>query len=236
MGFGKGAFGGGMGVLGVPVLALFLPPTQVAAILLPLLCAMDLFGIWGYRKTWDRKTMAILAPAMVLGIIIGALTFKYLNDDIIRFAIGLIAISFCLDTWLRRKQTDKPKESNVIKGGFWGTMSGLTSFVAHAGGPPISVYLLPLKLEKSVYVGTSILLFTMANYAKLLPYALLGLFTRENLMTSLSLSPLVPLGVFVGFYVHNKIPREKFFLMIYAILLIVGSKLMYDGAAAYLAG
>ncbi len=236
MGFGKGAFGGGMGVLAVPVMALFLPPQQVAAILLPLLCAMDVFGIWGYRKSWDRKTMAILAPAMVIGITIGALTFKYLNDDMIRFAIGFIAISFCLHSWLRRNRNEQPKATNVLKGGFWGTISGLTSFVAHAGGPPISVYLLPLKLEKSIYVGTSIILFTMANYVKLVPYSLLGLFTRETLLTSLALSPLVPLGMFVGFYVHNKIERDQFYRLVYALLFIVGGKLMYDGAAVYLAG
>lgn len=236
MGFGKGAFGGGMGVLGVPVLALFLPPQQVAAILLPLLCAMDLFGIWGYRKTWDKKTMVILAPSMLFGIVIGALTFKYLDANIIRFAIGFIAVSFCLDRWLHRNQNGKPKRINALKGGFWGTLAGISSFVAHSGGPPLSVYLLPLKLEKSVYVGTSIMLFTMANYTKLLPYAFLGLFTRENLITSLTLSPLVPLGVFIGIFVHNKIPREKFFFMVYAILLIIGGKLMYDGAAAYLTG
>ena len=235
MGFGKGAFGGGMGILAVPVMTLFLPPQQVAAILLPLLCAMDVFGIWGYRKSWDRKTMAILAPAMIFGITIGALTFKYLDDNIIRFAVGVIAISFCLDTWLRN-QDAKPKSNNVLKGGFWGTVSGLTSFVAHAGGPPISVYLLPLKLEKSAYVGTVIILFTLANYVKLVPYSYLGLFTRENLLTSLALSPLVPLGMYIGFALHNKIPRDKFFRLVYAILFILGIKLIYDGALAFLAG
>jgi len=235
LGFGKAAFGGGMGIMAVPVMSLFLPPQQVAAILLPLLCAMDVFGIWGYRKSWDRKTMAILGPAMVIGITIGALTFTYLDDNIIRFVVGVIAIGFCLDTWLRNKDT-APKSSNVLKGGFWGTVSGVTSFVAHAGGPPVSVYLLPLKLEKSTYVGTVVILFTMANYVKLVPYTYLGLFTWENLMTSLVLSPLVPLGMYIGFAAHNKIPRDQFFRVIYAILFILGIKLMYDGATAFLAG
>lgn len=234
VGLGKGAFGGGMGVVAVPVMALFLPPPQVAAIMLPLLCAMDIFGLWGYRKSWDAKTMVILAPAMLAGIIIGAVTFKYLNDDAIRFMIGLIAVSFCLNTWFRSRQGQGPARANPLKGSLWGTIAGFTSFVAHAGGPPVNVYLLPLKLDKSTYVGTSIILFTMVNYVKLVPYAYLGLFTYDNLVTSLILSPLVPLGMFAGFFVHDKIERDHFYRLVYALLFIVGSKLMYDGIIRFL--
>lgn len=236
IGFGKGAFGGGMGVLGVPVMALFLPPTQVAAILLPLLCAMDIFGIWKYRKSWDKKTMMILVPAVLLGVLIGSLSFRYLDDNIIKFLVGFIAVSFCFDTWRRRKMASTPLPANVAKGGFWGVVSGLTSFVAHAGGPPVNVYLLPLKLEKTTYVGTSIILFTMLNYVKLVPYSLLGLFTEEVLWTALVLAPLVPLGMLVGIFAHSKIERDQFYRVVYALLFLVGWKLMYDGGMGYWAG
>jgi uncharacterized membrane protein YfcA len=235
VGLGKGAFGGGMGVMAVPLMALFLPPTQVAAIMLPLLCAMDLFGIRNYRKDWDRSAMVILAPAILAGIVIGALSFRYLNDDAIRFMIGVIAVSFCLNAWIRRKAAQTPAQPNVVKGGFWGAIAGFTSFVAHAGGPPANVYLLPLKLDKSAYVGTSIVLFTLVNYVKLVPYGLLGLFTKENLLTSLALSPLVPLGMYVGFFVHKRLSRENFYRFVYVMLFLVGLKLAYDGATGYLA-
>lgn len=234
VGFGKAAFGGGMGVMAVPLMSLFLPPPQVAAILLPVLCGMDLFGIWGYRKSWDKRSMLILAPVMLTGIALGAATFRYLDDDLIRLLIGVIAVAFCLDLWLRQKSYETAHPPSTAKGSFWGLISGYTSFVAHAGGPPIAVYLLPLKLEKSAYVGTVILLFTMVNYVKLVPYAYLGLFTRENLLTSLALAPLIPLGIYLGFFIHDKISRDQFYRVVYIILFVVGLKLIYDGAVIYL--
>ena len=235
VGISKGGFGGGLGVVGVPAMSLVVSPIQAAAIMLPILCLMDLFGVWAYRRTWDRRNMAVLAPAALVGIAVGAATFSVLDEAAVRLIVGTIAIGFAADYWLRRSRRDGPgTRPSVVAGGFWGAMSGYTSFVAHAGGPPLSVYLLPQRLNMTVYAGTAVVFFTMVNYAKLLPYGWLGQFDATNLATALVLSPLAPLGMWLGIRLHKRISAHLFYQVCYGLLAITGAKLLWDGVAGYL--
>lgn len=228
-GISKGGFGAGLGILAVPLISLALPPTQVAAILLPILCVMDLFGLWAFRGKWDKANMRIILPAGMLGILIGTFTFRYLNEHYIRLMIGLIAVCFVFYRWYGRRLLTVAPGPNLCRGGFWGTIAGFVSFVAHAGGPPMSIYLLPQKLDKAVFVGTTVIFFTVVNYVKLIPYAWLGQFSMTNLLTSLILIPLAPLGIGLGVWLHRNINEKWFYFVSYSLLLIVGIKLVYDG-------
>jgi len=114
---------------------------------------------------------------------------------------------------------------------FWSSVSGLTSTIAHAGGPPLSIYLLPLRLDKAVMVGTTVVFFAVINLVKLVPYAWLGLFDGRNLATSLALAPLAPVGIWMGVNLMRRIPETVFYRICYAILAVVGVKLLWDGIA-----
>jgi len=233
-GLSKGGFGAGAGILAVPMMALAIPPVQAAAVMLPVLCLMDAIGIWGYRQRFDRARLRVLLPAAVVGIAVGTLSFGLLSEAAIRLVIGLIAVAFVLDRWrgaaARAAGTGRPPPG-PLAGGFWAAVSGYTSFVAHAGGPPLSVYLLPQRLDKSVFVGTTVVFFAVVNAAKVPPYWLLGQFTAENLATSLALAPLAPVGMALGFLVHRMIRPEVFFRICYTLVLLTGTKLVYDGLA-----
>lgn len=227
-GLGKSGFGGGLGVLSVPLMSLTISPPQAAAIMLPLLCIMDLFTVWHYRKSWDGRNLKILIPAALMGILIGALFFKYLSDSQIKILVGFIAVLFVLNFFRKHGEHHK-KQPTFVRGSFWGSIAGFTSFGVHAGGPPINIYLLPQQLEKSLFVGTTVVFFTIVNYTKLIPYALLGQLNSGNLTTSLILSPLAPLGVFLGVKLHAKVNQTLFYNICYVILLVTGLKLLYDG-------
>jgi uncharacterized membrane protein YfcA len=235
-GISKGGFGGGVGILTVPAMALVVSPLQAAGIMLPLLCLMDLVGLRAYRRTWDRASMAVLAPAALAGITLGALSAGLLEESQIRLVIGVIAVSFTADYWLGRRGHEAPKARNRLKGGLLGVVSGFTSFLAHAGGPPISVYLLPLRLDKTVFVGTTVVYFAAVNYAKLAPYAWLGQLGSINLMTALVLSPLAPAGMWLGLWLHTRVSPELFYKLCYAFVFVAGCKLLYDGLAPWLGG
>ncbi|MGP1397964.1 MAG: sulfite exporter TauE/SafE family protein [Inquilinaceae bacterium] len=234
-GISKGGFGGGIAVMAVPLMSLSISPPQAAAILLPLLCLMDLFGIHAYRRRWDAPNLRILVPAALVGIAIGAATFRYLEPGPIRLLIGTIAIGFALFYWLRPilagSKLPAPRGPSKARGGFWGALAGFTSFVAHAGGPPLSVYLLPQRLDKSAFVGTTVVFFLVVNYVKLVPYAWLGQFTGANLMTALVLAPLVPIGMGLGFILHRVVPERLFYEVCYVFVFLTGTKLIYDGFA-----
>lgn len=226
-GISKGGFGGGLGVLAVPTLSLVVPPLQAAAIMLPILCLMDIFGVWAYRRSFHWPNLRILLPAGLTGVLIATFTARYISVAGAKGLIGLIAVGFSLHYWLAQRSAPATGTS-VLKGGFWGTIAGFTSFVAHAGGPPMSVYLLPQRLDKQLFVGTTVIFFIVINYAKLIPYTWLGQFPLENLGLSLVLSPLAPIGIQLGIWLRDRVSELWFYRVCYLFLFITGLKLLND--------
>jgi uncharacterized membrane protein YfcA len=233
-GISKGGFGSGLGSIAVPMLALVIPVPQAAAIMLPLLLAMDLVGLCGYRNKWDSANLRIMLPGAAVGMVLGYLSFRYLDEHWIRLLVGLIAIGFVLNVWLRPSVAGKKAGPSWGKGSFWSAMSGLVSFVANAGGPPISVYLLPQRLDKTLFVGTTVLYFAILNYSKIIPYWWLGQFSDENLLTALVLLPLAPIGMGLGMWLHGRVNDVAFYRWVNILLLISGIKLVWDGTMGLL--
>ncbi|MBN1482235.1 sulfite exporter TauE/SafE family protein [candidate division KSB1 bacterium] len=228
VGISKSGFGGGLGVLAVPLMSLVIPPPQAAAILLPLLILMDWFTVWHYRKSWDRRNLIILLPAAIVGIFLASLFFRYLTDAHIRILVGVLAILFVAIYFLKRQNT-RSHAADIPRGLLWGSIAGFTSFGVHAGGPPVNIYLLPQQLNKSIFVGTTVLFFTIINLVKVVPYALLGQFSTGNLLISLFLAPLTPLGVLLGVKLHHRVNEKLFYNLCYLFLFITGIKLLIDG-------
>jgi len=234
VGISKGGFAGGFGILGVPLMALVISPLQAAAILLPILLVMDVVGLWAYRRTFDMPNLKILIPAAAVGIGIGWMTASIVREEHVALIVGVVALAFAADFWTGQKRQGTPDRS-VAKGGFWGAVAGFTSFVAHAGGPPFQVYLLPQRLDKTLYVGTSVVFFWAVNLIKVPPYIALGQFGTANLLTAAVLLPLAPLGILLGIRLHRLIPEEPFYKLCYAGVTLVGLKLVYDAASSLLA-
>lgn len=234
MGVSKGAFGQGIGTLSTPLMALAVPAPVAAAVTLPILCLMDLTGIWGYRGAWDRRQMRVILPGAAVGVAIGGVSFGLLDDQAVGLLIGVLALLFGLEWWLRRGAERPPAKPHPGKGLFWSALAGFTSCVAHAGGPPIAVYLLPQRMDRTAYVATLVLFFTVVNYMKIVPYGILGLFNTQNLMTSLALVPVAPIGMGLGIWLHDKIPPIPFYRICYSFVLLSGAMLVYDNAKVLL--
>lgn len=230
VGLSKGGFLGGMAVLGVPLLALVIPPVQAAAIMLPILIAMDVIGVWAYRRSFDKVNLMILVPAACLGIVVGWLTAAYVSEGHVRLIVGLVALAFTLDYWLGMRPQKAAPGPDALKGGFWGALAGFTSFVSHAGSPPLQMYMLPQRLERTVYVGTGVMFFALVNLIKVPPYFLLGQFSGENLATTGVLLPLAPLAMALGIFLVRRVPQEPFYRIAYGCLFLVSLKLIWDGA------
>ena len=233
-GIAKGGFGGGLGVVAVPLMALVVSPLQAAAVLLPILCLMDIVGLWAYRGRWLWPELRILVPASMIGIVAGTLLFGFMSAATVRIIVGVVAIAFTLHyVYSTRHKADSalphfPPSVGVAAG----AAGGFTSFIAHAGGPPISMYLLRRPLDRTDFVATTVLLFAAINYVKLLPYAWLGQLSATNLLTSLVLAPLAPIGVYTGVWLHRRVSDRFFFRLMYVLLFVVGCKLLYDGVTA----
>jgi len=234
VGISKGGFGGGLGLVAVPMLALVIAPTQAAAIMLPILCLMDLVAMWGFRGRFDRKNLQILLPAAALGILLGTLSFHRLSDDHLKLLIGSITLLFCLNAFwqLISKRLPAAKPAAFGRGSLWGVLAGFTSFSVHAGGPPLNFYLLPQRLEKSLFAGTTVLFFAAINYMKLIPYGMLGLLQLGNLSTSMVLMPLAAFGVWLGIKLHSRVNETLFYRFCYGFLFLTGCKLCWEAGNA----
>lgn len=228
-GISKGGFGGALGVVGVPLMALAISPMQAAAIMLPVLCAMDFFGMRAYLGKWDVANLKIIVPGAMIGIVLGTATFGAFSENVIRMAVGVITVAFVLDNLLKDSRKDARAGRSRLRGTFWSGVSGFTSFLAHAGGPPIMMYLMPQRLDKVAFVGTVNAFFLLTNAFKVVAYAGLGQLSTGNLATSLLLAPAVPLGVWLGLHLQRKVNQVWFYRIAQVGLLLTGLSLIIQG-------
>jgi uncharacterized membrane protein YfcA len=234
VGLAKGGLGGATALFGMVIMSTVLSPVQAAGILLPILVIMDLVSVYIWRGQWDLKILRIMLPGAFVGIGIGWFTAAMVSDDAIRLIVGSIAMAFALRwAWSLRGPTSAPRPHHSGRATWWGAVSGYTSFVAHAGGPPYQIYTLPLGLKPTTYTATSVLFFTIVNAVKLVPYFYLGQFATENLTTSVVLMPVSVLAVIVGAAVVKRLNAAVFYPIMYVFIFLVSLKLIWDGLGAF---
>ncbi len=233
---GKGAFGGGLAILGIPLLALVTDPLSAAIIIAVLVALMDLFALRSFgRATWSRPDLAWLLPGLVVGIGVGYLVFLKVDPRLVTLVIGLTTLGFTAH-WFAKGRAAAPGARAVSPGLalIAGAASGFTTFVAHAGGPPVAMYLLGRGLPKTLLVGTTIAFFTLGNWLKLPPYLTLGASRPEALWAALALAPAAPLGVWLGGVIHRRLDQKTLFFWCYGLLAVAALKLTLDAGLALL--
>jgi len=94
---------------------------------------------------------------------------------------------------------------------------------------PHTSFKLSLRLPPLVTTATLAVFFAALNLSKWIPYAWLGLFDGRNLVTSLVLMPLAPVGVWIGVRIVQRISPALFFRLFELGLLLTGLKLLADG-------
>jgi len=237
LGLSKGGFAG-LGVLSMPLISMTIPPVQAAAITLPILMVQDAVSVWAYRRTWDRTNLKILLPGAGLGILVAFLFAAQVPDAAVALALGTISVVFALRRFIGGRATTPPPADfrpDRPQGWFWGAVAGFTSMIAHAGGPPFQIYVMPQQLPRDIFVGTGVMFFAAVNLIKVAPYLALGQFSRENLMTSLVLFPLAIASTWAGVWLVRRVSGDRFYDIVYVLLLLLGGKLMWDGFAWLLA-
>ncbi|GGA58272.1 sulfite exporter TauE/SafE family protein [Pelagibacterium lentulum] len=218
-----------LGAVGVPLLTLVMPARDAAGMMLPILLVLDAIALFVYRREFDWKILWILLPGAIAGTGIAWALSAVVDEAAVRLAIGLITVLFVLDAWfpLRKKLENLPPSKPW--GSFWGAIAGFTSFVSHTGGPPIQIYLLPLKLRPALFAGTNAVFFAVVNTLKLIPYFTLGQLSVSNMQAALYLLPLAVAGMIAGVFMVRRIDTGLFYTIAYWLLLALGAKLVYDG-------
>jgi uncharacterized membrane protein YfcA len=193
---------------------------------------MDIAGLRAWWGKWSKQELWAILPGGLLGIALGTAVFGLMSDQAVKLMVGAIALVFLARSlWQARpgRVAPPPATSSKVRGGIWGALSGLTSTIAHAGGPPLAVYLYPLRLDRATLAATTVIFFAIMNYVKLVPYFVLGQLSVTNILTSLLLLPLAPIGVRLGIWLAARMSDAWFYRVIYVMLGLTGTKLVWDG-------
>lgn len=235
-GLSKGGFAG-LNLLSLPLLALVISPLDGAAIMLPILMVQDVVTVYSYRRSFDRRAASILIAGALAGIGVAAVIASNVSTAVIELGMGAISVGFVLDAFLRKKIAGgEPKKATIAPGLFWGACAGFTSFITNTGAPPVQVYLLPLRLRSEVYVGTMAVFFFVINLVKFFAFFMIGRLAPGKLATSSVLFPLAIAATLFGVWLVRKIKAEKFYKVIYSLVLIIGAYLACRGLYTILAG
>jgi uncharacterized membrane protein YfcA len=235
LGISKGGFIG-LGVIAVPLLSLVVTPPQAAAILLPILLAQDALSVAAYRRDFSPWNLKVLIPGAAFGTVLSTFTAASLSADVVRIAVALIAIFFVLSrvaaAWVEHHL---PKPS-VATGLFWGTVAGFASAIANAGSPPYQIHMLPQRLPKMTFVGTTALYFAATNLMKIPSYFVLGQLTWENLSVGIALIPLALATNFLGLWLVRRVPMEAFYRIAYVLIFLIACELLRSGVMDLMRG
>ena len=227
-GIAKSGLGGSMTLISVPLMTVVMPLNQVLGIILSILIFSDFIAVYKYRKDFDLGTLKLMVPFAAIGIFIGSFTFSFFSEELLKFIIGVMGFLFAGHYFFFRKNKEQKAEKNLFKGGICSILAGFTSFCVHAGGTPTSLYLLPLRMKKEIYVGTRIFFFTFVNLIKLPIYINLSMTNLETFKNSAILFPVALLGILIGYKLLKIINEKLFYNIIYALIFITSSKLLYD--------
>jgi len=227
-GIAKSGLGGSMALISIPLMTISMPLTTALGIILPILIFSDFIATYKYRKEFDLETLKLLIPFAAVGIFIGSLSFSYFSEELLKFIIGLMGFLFAGHYFFIKKNKEVKSEKNFLKGGICSIIAGFTSFSVHAGGTPTSVYLLPLRMKKEIYVGTRIIFFTFVNLIKLPLYINLSMMNFETFKQSLILFPVALIGILIGYQLLKIIEEKLFYNILYALIFVTSSKLIFD--------
>ena len=228
LGLSKGGFSG-IGMVATPLLALILPPLEAAAILLPIILIQDAVSVWVYRRVWDPWNLKVMIPGCVLGVVAALLLAAHVSHGAIRLVVGLIALGFVGYAFFRHMLPGEPPRPRASHGVFWGALSGFTTTLIQIGAPPYYAFVLPQRLEKMIYVGTTVMFFAAANVMKIAPYFALGQFSTAGLATSFALFPLAIACNFLGIYLVRVTPEAMFYRITNVIVFVLGCELTRQG-------
>lgn len=219
----KGGFMGSFGMLSVPLMSLVISPTLAAALLLPLLICADMVNFTIWRKQMPQGQIIPLCIYATIGVVAATIVARYLSEDILRLIIGIISIIFALNGLFNKGRFSL----NFWGRGAAGATSGFTSYMAHAGGPPFIIWAFNQTFTVTQIQALSAIYFTYVNLIKVPGYVINGFFTKEALLISLYVVPIVPIGVLLGRYLHHKVKGQSFYIIVYIGLLIAGIKLCF---------
>jgi uncharacterized protein len=242
IGVTKSGFGSGVGLMIVPMTAIamgHIPErgSQAAlGLLLPLLIIGDLIAVWQYRRLFSLNIVKHLLPGTLVGVILGGLLLWWFHQQrdlvgaLIRIEIGIESIMLVGIYWWRAARgVQQHLIPEPIRSHATGAFAGVSSTLAHAAGPIVAMYLLPLRLDRQLFVGTCAIYFFILNTAKLPAYWAFGQFANASPLFAMMFLPLVAVGAVLGLWMNRKMNDRLFSKIVYILTFVMGWYVLEEG-------
>ena len=199
------------GVLAGPLLAAALGPTTATGFMVPLLILGDLFALARYRQHADWSLIRRIIPGVLLGFLLTGVLFVALSLSALSRVIGvLILVSVGLEVWRRRHPVEPPERPHPAAALFFGSLAGMTTMAANAGGTAMTLYLINMRVSMLAFMGTSAWFFFVLNVLKVPIVGSLGFITGESLLAGLWFAPLIAAGAAVGIWAFRRMDERLF--------------------------
>lgn len=221
IGLAKSGFAG-VGTVTVLLMAEILPARESTGAVLPLLIIGDIFASAAFRRHAQWLHIWRMMPPTLAGIAVGYFLMHKIQGNQFRPIIGWIVLVLVILQIARRCKPGSFEHVPHTRWFAWlmGASSGITTMMANAAGPIMTLYLLAINLPKAEFVGTSALFFLIVNVIKVPFSAHLGLINGPSLALNLVLIPAVALGIVLGRRLLAIVPQKIFeeLILIFAVV------------------
>jgi uncharacterized membrane protein YfcA len=230
IGLSKAGFATGLGMLSTPLMAEAMPARAAIGVVLPLLCLADVFTLAVYWRKWDLRLVAWPLVGTAVGIGLATAFVTSISDLALRRSIGAIGLVLTLLLVVRNRfhphavYRPRPWEGVLV-----GVAAGVSSTIAHAAGPILALYLLAQRLEKTSFVATSGVFFTVNNLLKVPPYVATGLIDATTLALSLRYAAAIPVGIAAGWWLNRLLPQRHFDAVVAGLMVLTSIHLLLGG-------
>lgn len=223
-----------LGIVAGPLLAAVLTPTYASGFIVPLLIIGDLFGLALYRQHVQWRLIVRLIPGLLLGFAMVAAAFAFAPQGILARSIGvLILVSVGVEVYRRRAFAATELQSAPVLPkavtGFFGTLAGMTTMAANAGGAAMSLYLVSMRVPMLAFMGTSAWFFFILNLIKVPIVVGLGLLVPDSLLVDLAFLPLLVVGAVLGVRVFKRFDQDVFNRVAVVLSAMAGVWLVVHG-------
>jgi hypothetical protein len=218
VGVGKGGLSG-FGPMLTVLVSTAMPPTVAIGVLLPLLIVGDVFALWAHWGGWDRSLLARLLPGGIVGVGAASFSLSAISERALELVLVGVTAAFILYRLVETRLPDLELRPRSWHGVVAGASSGVTSTIAHAGGPPVAIYLLLTRTTSRHYVATSALFFAVVNWLKVPGYVGAGVFDAELTLRLAPTALLIPPGILIGRSAIRRISQQAFDRFILASLV-----------------
>ena len=214
----------GAGMLAVPLLANVFGGQASSGVLLPMLVMADVLGVWYYHRHASWKHLKILFPWAALGVILGTIVAKDIDDKIFKIIMAsIILISVVVMLWLERgHKEDVPHQKGFAIA--TGILGGFTSMVGNLAGTVMAVYLLSIRLPKNIFIGTTAWFFMATNWFKV-PFHVFAwhTITFNTFLLDLLALPFIVLGAFLGIMIVKRLSDKtyRWFIIVMTIIAAI---------------